>query len=48
MPFNTRKEPYVKPTRPNVSSIIRIDSVDPLMEGVPLHEAVEGMTTDLL
>jgi hypothetical protein len=37
---------YVKPMRLKVSSIIRMDSVEPRMEGVPLHEFAVGMVID--
>jgi hypothetical protein len=40
-------ETYVNPIRLKVSSIMRIDSVEPLMEGVPLHELAEGMVNEL-
>ena len=40
----TRLPTYWSPMRLNVSSAIRIDSVEPLMEGEPLHEAPEGIS----
>jgi hypothetical protein len=30
---------YCKPTRDNVNNAMRVDSVRPLMEGVPTHDA---------
>lgn len=37
--------PYCKPTRLNVRSAMRIDSDDPLIDGVPVHDAALGMLT---
>lgn len=34
--------------RLNVSSTMRIDSVEPLMEGAPLHKLAEDMVLELV
>ena len=38
---------YDSPIRLNVSSTMRIDSVEPLMEGEPLHDAAAGIASGL-
>lgn len=41
-------ESYCRPTRQTVNRAIRIDSVDPLIEGVPDHDAAERISPQLL
>ena len=37
--LKARSDTHCKPIRLNVKSAMRIDSVEPLMDGVPAHEA---------